>query len=114
MDNQDEMLQTCDMVISRAGHSTILKAMITGKPLLIIPTPFQTEQMANADSARSLGIAVVLEQERLSKESLLADINLIINNPRYTRNAGQIRKRTRGFDAPRECRRIIEGLISGV
>lgn len=114
MEDQDEMLQACDLIISRAGHSTILKAMTNGKPLLIVPTPFQTEQMANADSAKSLGIALVLEQERLSKESLLADINFILKSSEYTRNAAEIRRSARSFDSPRECRRIIEGLISGL
>jgi len=109
---QDDLLGACDIVISRAGHSTILKAMTLGKPLLIIPTPFQTEQLANATSARSIGIAVILDQESLSMASLKGAITLLLRNRAYFLKAARVAQEAKKFEATKECRRIIEDLAA--
>lgn len=110
IDEQDDLLKACDMLISRAGHSTILKAMTLGKPVLLIPTPFQTEQLANASSARALGFALVLEQERLSKETLQATVERVLSDKAISEAALQIARSSTRFDASKECRKILEGL----
>jgi len=112
VDNQDDLLHACDMVISRAGQGMILKAMILGRPLLLIPTPFQTEQLGNADRARSMSIAAVLEQEDLSNDSLRGAISLMTNSPNYFETTSQIASRVRQTDGTGECMRIIEQLIA--
>jgi UDP-N-acetylglucosamine--N-acetylmuramyl-(pentapeptide) pyrophosphoryl-undecaprenol N-acetylglucosamine transferase len=111
-DNQDDLLHACDMLICRAGQSTILKALTVGKPLLLIPTPFQTEQLGNADRARSIGTAVVLGQDDLSNESVRGAINRITNSRAYFEKASQIASRVRETDAISECMRIIEHSVT--
>jgi UDP:flavonoid glycosyltransferase YjiC (YdhE family) len=112
VDNQDDLLCACDMVISRAGESMISKAMILGKPLLLIPTPFQTEQLGNADRARSIGIAVVLKQEKLSNESLREAITHIMSSREYYEAASQVASQVRQTDGAVECVRIIEEFVT--
>ncbi|MGA2790699.1 MAG: glycosyltransferase [Candidatus Bathyarchaeia archaeon] len=111
-DNQDDFFRACDTVISRAGHGTILKVMMLGKPLLLIPTPFQTEQLANATSAHSIGGAIVLDQDSLSIKSLRGAITLILRDPYYSRKATRVARVARGFDATTQCRGIIERLVA--
>lgn len=110
--NQDSLLKACHLLISRAGHSTILKAMTLGVPTLLIPTPFQTEQVANADTARALGVAVVLEQERLSKESLRATVSMMLHDKALFERAAQIAQETAHFHAAKECGKTIEALAT--
>jgi UDP-N-acetylglucosamine--N-acetylmuramyl-(pentapeptide) pyrophosphoryl-undecaprenol N-acetylglucosamine transferase len=112
-EDQDELLHACDVLVARAGQSTILKAMILGKPLVIIPTPFQTEQLGNADRARSVGGAVVLEQDRLSSDSLRESLNLTITNPTCAERASHIASQLRDVIGVEECMRIIDQLMAG-
>jgi UDP:flavonoid glycosyltransferase YjiC (YdhE family) len=107
-ENQDELLHACDVLVARAGQSTILKAMILGRPLILIPTPFQTEQLGNADRARLIGVALVLEQEKLSSDSLRESLNLIMTNPAYIGRTSQIASRVRDIVGVEECMKIIE------
>ncbi|MGA8904355.1 MAG: glycosyltransferase [Candidatus Bathyarchaeia archaeon] len=111
-DEQDAFLNVCDVVISRAGHGTILKAMTLGKPLLIIPTPFQTEQLANATAARSIGIAMLLDQRALSMESLIEAITLLANKRTYTQRAIEVSQVAEKFEATTECSRMIKRLAA--
>lgn len=111
MENQDDLLHACDMLICRAGHSTILKAMMLGKPLLLVPTPFQTEQLGNADRARSIGAAVVLEQATLSNDSLRESVNLIMSAHEYWNRASQIASQAQTLIADNECTKIISELV---
>jgi UDP-N-acetylglucosamine--N-acetylmuramyl-(pentapeptide) pyrophosphoryl-undecaprenol N-acetylglucosamine transferase len=77
--NRFEYLKTCDMIIARAGHGTITQSMCYGKPAILVPTPGHTEQINNATQARDLGVAKVLSQSNLSKESLLKTVKQIID-----------------------------------
>lgn len=77
--NRFEYLKTCDMIIARAGHGTITQSMCYGKPAILVPTPGHTEQINNAMQARDLGVAKVLSQNNLSKESLLKTVKQIID-----------------------------------
>src|SRR3989442_761791 len=62
--------ERADVIVSRAGHETIMKAISEGKPLVLIPPPNHTEQANNAKRAEELGVAVVLDQSRLDTQEL--------------------------------------------
>ena len=112
-ENQEELLHACDVLVARAGQSTILKAMILGRPLIIIPTPFQTEQLGNADRARSIDAALVLKQENLSSDSLRESLNLAMTNPSRGKRASQVASQVRNIVGVEECVRIIDQLVTG-
>jgi UDP-N-acetylglucosamine--N-acetylmuramyl-(pentapeptide) pyrophosphoryl-undecaprenol N-acetylglucosamine transferase len=67
--------ERADVIVSRAGHETIMKAISEGKPLVLIPPPNHTEQANNAKRAEELGVAVVLDQSRLDTEELARAIS---------------------------------------
>jgi UDP:flavonoid glycosyltransferase YjiC (YdhE family) len=78
--NRFEYLKASDIIISRAGHGTITHCMCYGKPMILIPTPSHTEQLSNAKQAEELGVAKTLQQEELSKETLLKSVENILNS----------------------------------
>jgi UDP:flavonoid glycosyltransferase YjiC (YdhE family) len=78
--NRFEYLKTCDVLIARAGHGTITQAMCYGKPIILIPTPGHTEQISNAKQARDIGIAQIIPQKELNKETLLKTIQQILES----------------------------------
>ena len=78
--NRFEYLKVCDIVIARAGHGTLTQCMCYGKPVILIPTPSHTEQINNAKQAMNLGIAKVIQQEKISKEKLVATVKQIFED----------------------------------
>ena len=73
--NRYEFLKTCDLIISRSGHGTIMQSITYGKPMILIPTPNHTEQNNNAKRAEKLGVARVLSQKDLTHKRLLSFVN---------------------------------------
>ncbi len=74
--------ERADVIVSRAGHETIMKAISEGKPLVLIPPPNHTEQANNAKRAEEIGVAVVLDQSRLDTQELARAISTSLKNNR--------------------------------
>ena len=66
---KDSILEMADLVVSRAGHTSIAQFVLSEKPSLLVPIPQQTEQEGNAEKAERLGIAVRVEQDDLSPQT---------------------------------------------
>lgn len=85
-----------DLVISRAGANAICELLALRKPNLLIPLSANAsrgDQILNARSFERQGFSVVLEEEEVTKESLLDAVNkLYENRASYMdamRNSGQ-------------------------
>ena len=90
--NRFEYLKACDLVISKAGHGTLTQSMSYGKPMILIPTPSHTEQLNNAYRLKELGVAEVLEQDDVSKETLLRTIRKMLNDDSYRKRLEEMHK----------------------
>ena len=64
-DNVDQYMSAADLVICRAGATTIGELCALGKPSILIPFPGAAEnhQLINAQSAADAGAAVVFEEQ---------------------------------------------------
>jgi UDP-N-acetylglucosamine--N-acetylmuramyl-(pentapeptide) pyrophosphoryl-undecaprenol N-acetylglucosamine transferase len=72
--------ERADVIVSRAGHETIMKAIYEGKPSVLIPPPNHTEQANNAKRAEELGVAVVLDQSRLDAVEMAGAISTCLKD----------------------------------
>jgi len=81
VDNQYDLLKASSVVISRAGHGTIMKAIMLGKPMILIPIPDHTEQYGNARRASQLGSAEVIPQRDVTAERLLEATKRLLGSP---------------------------------
>lgn len=87
---QYKLLKTSDIIVSRAGHGIITKALAYGKPLILIPIPDQTEQNGNAFRAKRLGIAKVIAQKELNRGILQRSIDEIINSDEFLERSKEL------------------------
>jgi UDP:flavonoid glycosyltransferase YjiC (YdhE family) len=92
IEEQEDFIKASDLVISRAGHGTIMKSLVYGKPMILIPIPDHTEQYGNARRAASMGVAEILDQNRLSHNALGSAINEVLRNRAYPENSVKIKK----------------------
>jgi len=109
---QFELLKACDLLVCRAGHGIITKALTYGKPLLLIPIPDQTEQYGNAKRAVRLGVAEVIMQTELNEEKLFKAAEKILNSDIYERRAQQIADMTATLDATQTAMEVVKQLAS--
>ena len=72
-----------DIVISRAGANAICELLALHKPNLLIPLSANAsrgDQILNARSFERQGFSLVLEEEQLTKETLLNDVKTLYEN----------------------------------
>ncbi|MDQ1280306.1 MAG: UDP-N-acetylglucosamine--N-acetylmuramyl-(pentapeptide) pyrophosphoryl-undecaprenol [Thermoproteota archaeon] len=108
--NRFEVLKACDLVISRAGLGTITQAICYGKPLLLIPTPHQTEQLNNAKRAEKLGVAMILDQKALNCDLLLSAVKKFFSLDSYKIKAEEIQREVSRYDAVNTTVKMIKDL----
>lgn len=99
-----------DLVVARAGASTIAELARCGLPALLIPYPHAgAHQRANAQMAEAAGGAVLLEEFAASPARLLATLRLILSDARLrTQMSRQMRQLARDDAADRLARMILE------
>jgi len=81
IENQYEVLEASSVVVSRAGHGTIMKTIMLGKPMILIPIPDHTEQYGNAKRASKLGLAEIVPQREVTTERLLDATKRLLKSP---------------------------------
>jgi UDP-N-acetylglucosamine--N-acetylmuramyl-(pentapeptide) pyrophosphoryl-undecaprenol N-acetylglucosamine transferase len=81
IENQNEVLEASSVVVSRAGHGTIMKSIMLGKPMILIPIPDHTEQYGNAKRASKLGLAEIIPQREVTTERLLSATTRLLGSP---------------------------------
>jgi UDP-N-acetylglucosamine--N-acetylmuramyl-(pentapeptide) pyrophosphoryl-undecaprenol N-acetylglucosamine transferase len=100
-----------DLVVGRAGAMTLAELAAWGLPAILVPLPTAAanHQLVNARALAGAGAAVLLEQQRLSAESLAAQVNTVITQPaRLADLARAIRDRGHPDAARRIARAALE------
>jgi UDP-N-acetylglucosamine--N-acetylmuramyl-(pentapeptide) pyrophosphoryl-undecaprenol N-acetylglucosamine transferase len=79
----DREIKAADLVVCRAGATTIAELTAAGRPALFIPLPTAADdhQRRNADVLVQAGAAELQEQQTLSGAVLAARLTALLENP---------------------------------
>jgi UDP-N-acetylglucosamine--N-acetylmuramyl-(pentapeptide) pyrophosphoryl-undecaprenol N-acetylglucosamine transferase len=99
-------VDSCDTVVSRAGHVSISDYILRGKPCLLVPIQSQTEQIGNAHKAEKLGFAVVLDERALDAPNVDAALRAL-SQESYARRALAMKRLAEGYDAVRTILGVV-------
>ena len=82
IDDLSRLMKVTDVLVTRAGASTLSEIMATKTPSILIPSPYVTEnhQYKNAMDLVNKNAAVILEEKDLNVESLIENIDKLIND----------------------------------
>lgn len=92
---------TSDLVVSRAGASSIFEIAVWGKPAILIPLrdAAQDHQRKNAYEYAGTGAAVIIEETNLTPHILLAEIKKIMGNPELAKKMKEATQRFARIDS---------------
>lgn len=90
-----------DMLVSRAGASSIFEIAAWGKPSLLIPLQHaaQHHQLRNAYEYAAIGACQILEESNLTPHILLSEIKKIIDNTERMKQMSEAAQRFSRIDA---------------
>ncbi len=113
IDNLNRLFSKTDLLVSRAGATTISELIGTNTPTIFIPSPYVTEnhQYKNAMDLVNNGAGRIIEEKNLTTESLIKEINELINNEKELKEIKSNLKKLEVFDAGEKIYNEIEKLV---
>ena len=109
-DEMGAVLAAADLVVGRAGSSSIAEPLAFGTPLVLVPfgAAMEGHQEANARAASEAGAAVIVRESQLP-DRLTTEISALLNDPaRLARMADSARKAGRPDAAKDIAKSVFE------
>ena len=82
LDNMINLLKSVDVMVTRAGASTIAEILAVGLPSILVPSPYvaNNHQFFNAKELVDNNAALLLEEKNFTSDNLLKKIDLLLSN----------------------------------
>ncbi|MDN3014846.1 undecaprenyldiphospho-muramoylpentapeptide beta-N-acetylglucosaminyltransferase [Paenibacillus sp. BSR1-1] len=114
--NMPEVLAGIDLVVSRAGATSLAEITSLGIPSILIPSPYVTNnhQEKNARALSDHGAAQLLLEKELNSKSLIGHIDRILLN---NENLKEMKLKAKKLGVPDSAGRlyqVMEQLVKGV
>lgn len=113
IDDMHRCLAAADLVICRAGASSLCEFQVMGKPSILIPYPFATEnhQYHNAKALADKGAAILIEEKNLTPAVLMQHIDTLLESPGKLTQMGRAARQMAVTDATSRIVKVIEGIV---
>ncbi len=106
-----EVLPTCDLVVGHGGHSTTMRTLLHGLPLLVMPADPRIDQPMVARALERAGAGLRLDRSA-SPEQIRAVAVTLLGDPSYREAADAVGRRLRSQDGTRAAADRLEALAS--
>ena len=109
------LYRRADLVVSRAGATTLAEITAFGLPMLLIPYPFAADdhQRKNGEYLVQGGAAMMFTQEELTEQRLAGEISALLADEQRRRQMGQAARRLARPEATAEIVKQCERLMAG-
>lgn len=107
------VMKSTDLIISRAGASTISEITALGLPSILIPSPYVTHnhQEENAKVLENNGASIIIKEKELTDTVLLEKIDLILNDTKRYNEMVRANKKLGISDSATRIYKIIKKLV---
>jgi UDP:flavonoid glycosyltransferase YjiC (YdhE family) len=102
-----ELFAASDLIVARAGHSTIGQCINAGKTAVLVPIYNHPEQIGNATKFAELGLGMAIRSEKLTPENLVEAVESCLRNPRLRASVEAVREVSSRFDGVENCAAAI-------
>lgn len=113
LDNFINILKDTDLIISRAGASTIAEITAIGLPAILVPSPYVTHnhQYMNAKELEEAGACKIITEDDFSKEKVVSMVDLLLNDQEAYQKMQKNSKKLGISDSATRVYREIKRLI---
>ena len=115
IENMPARLAAADLVVCRAGASTLAEITVAGRPAILVPYPHAADdhQRHNAETLQASGAAVVVRDDELDGGRLAERIEELASSPEKRLEMGRAARRLGRPDATKRIADAAEKLIRG-
>ncbi len=107
-------LARAQLVIARAGASTVAELGVAGRPSILVPLPnaIDDHQRANANALAEVGGAWRMDQAALTPELLAEKIATLLNSPQMLQTAAAAAARYGKVDAAERLAALVQDMMA--
>ena len=104
IDDMPGLFASADLLVCRSGASTVAEVTAAGKPAVFVPFPRAADdhQKRNAEALERAGAAVMLEESKLTRESLVEAISTLLGDPSRLERMGDAARKLSHPNAARD------------
>jgi UDP-N-acetylglucosamine--N-acetylmuramyl-(pentapeptide) pyrophosphoryl-undecaprenol N-acetylglucosamine transferase len=104
IDDMPGRFAQADLLICRSGASTVAEVTAAGKPAVFVPFPRAADdhQKRNAEALERAGAAVMLEESKLNRESLVEAVRSLFSEPSRLEKMGEAARKLSHPNAARD------------
>jgi UDP-N-acetylglucosamine--N-acetylmuramyl-(pentapeptide) pyrophosphoryl-undecaprenol N-acetylglucosamine transferase len=108
-----ERIATAQLVIARAGASTVAELTAIGRPCLLVPLPhaLDNDQLENATRLQEVGGGWCVRQSELSAERLAELLQSLLSSPERLADAAKKAHRMATVDAVKRLADLVDELV---
>ena len=101
IDDMYRCMAAADLVICRAGASSLSEIQATGKPSILVPYPYAAEnhQYYNAMALVKNDAAILIEEKDFTGERLIKEVDALLANPERLKEIGENARKMAIYDA---------------
>lgn len=113
INDMDRCLAAADLVVCRAGASSLSEIQALGKPSILVPYPYAAEnhQFYNAKTMSDRDAAILIEEKDFTGEKLLSEVEKLISEPNRLEIMGENAKAMAIVDASQRITECICKII---
>ena len=91
INDMDRCLAAADLVVCRAGASSLSEIQALGKPSILVPYPYAAEnhQYYNAKTMSDRDAAILIEEKDFTGERLLEEVEKLLSEPERLKKMGE-------------------------
>jgi UDP-N-acetylglucosamine--N-acetylmuramyl-(pentapeptide) pyrophosphoryl-undecaprenol N-acetylglucosamine transferase len=116
IDDRPARFADADLVLSRAGATTVAELAASGRPAILVPYPFAADdhQRLNAEAVRDAGGALMVLDGELDGDTIAELVRELGANPARLRNMGRASRTLAHPDATARIADVADSLLMAV
>lgn len=109
IENMSEVMSNADILVSRAGATTLAEVTSLGIPSILIPSPYVTadHQTKNAEALKKSGAALIITDAELTGDKIVKQIERILDDGMMYRNMSDASMREGVLDSSVRLLKVI-------
>lgn len=106
---------SADLVVCRSGASTVAELAAAGKPAILVPFPFATDdhQMKNAEAMAAAGAARVVRDAEMTGARLFDEVTRLADDPAALKSLAQAMREFAKPHAAQRAAKVLEEVALG-
>ena len=116
LNNMLNVLKSCDLIVTRAGASTIAEITAIGLPSILVPSPYvaNNHQFYNAMELVNKKASLLLEEKDFNAVNLIAKIDMVLNDKKLYQEMHNNSLKLGKVNSSEEIYQLIKELVGNL